>query len=847
MNKILSLIIVFLFGVILYAQKLSNVDINNLTPEQIEMYKTYVNSQKSNSKTSMLDAEDENIIYDRRLSETDTLSNGLGDDLYEYQDNRKSVVDKTAKLPSAQITKKQFQQIVKLIEEEDRKKVFGSYIFSKENLTFEPKLNIPTPVNYVLGQGDEVLVDISGLYDVNFKLKVTPEGIIRIPNVGQVKVAGKSMDEATKVIRNEVSKQYQGIGTGETKLTVSLGNIRSIKVSVIGNAVKPGTYTIPSLSTVFNALYVCGGPDKSGSMRNVKVFRNNKEISKIDVYEFLLNGNLKGNIVLQDGDVVKVEPYKYRVSVKGGLKNIGLFESIDNESLQDLITYAGGYCDTTNQEICTVQRIDQNRKSILDVKNADFGNFKLFGGDEVYFAGISKEYKNRIYITGSVIRPGTYAYESGLTIQNVLQKSGGLKEDAYKDLAFIYRKNENKIPEITNFNLRDLIEGRMNDMMVQRDDSIVIKSSLDYQFKKKVSISGEVRFPGTYELLDKFTVIDLISKAKGFTDIALYDSVELIKTIKDKNVLVSSSVKSKVYKFKIDKDLNPGNSEIFMTLEDGDQVVVRKIPGYEPLRMVEIGGEVLRAGEYNLISKDERVSDIIKRSGGLTNYAHIKGAFLIRNQTFDEPQRRLNNFMKQNAVTQIMNENSKLNSKMLQESAIKQAADVKAIDSLQMNLSGAEIVQKIADAEGLVGIDLDKILKNPQGEYDLILEEGDVIYIPRQLQTVRVIGEVYFPTYMQYQKFYNFRDYLSGAGGVSSKADRKRIFVLYPNGTSKSTKSFLGIHFYPNVLPGSQIIVPQESVDLRNRLTTGETISIASTTASMLALIYSIINQTLNQ
>lgn len=843
MKKIIVFLALLLIVSLGFAQNVGNIDLSKLSPEQIEMYTKYMKSQKSSTSGMQMNDENSKIIFDRRLSDKDTLPN--------FQQFNNQVLDnKGLKAGEKEMTEAEYrkalqQKLILALKEFDKKQIFGAYLFDQKNLTFEPKLNIPTPVNYVFGQGDEVQIDISGYHDVNFKLKVNPEGTIRIPNVGPVKVAGKSVSEAERIIRSEISKKYQGVNTGETKVAISLGNIRSIKISVIGNAVKPGSYTLPSVATVFNALYSCGGPNESGSMRNIKVFRNNQEISTIDVYDFLKNGSLKGNVILQEGDVIKIEAYENRITVVGGLKNIGLFESVKNENLSELINVAGGFCDTTNQEICTVKRLEKNQKRIFDVNSSDYSSFTLNGGDEISFTGISNQFKNRIYITGSVIRPGLYAFSEGLTMQKLLLKSGGLKEDAFKDVAFIYRKNENKIPEMRNFNLKDLIEGRIEDVMIQRDDSVVIRSSLDYQAKKTVVISGEVRFPGTYEMLKNMSVIDLISKARGFTEIALNDSVELIKTVKDKNLLNTSGVKSIVYKIKIDKKLNPDKSESSMALEDGDQVVVRRIPGYENLRMVKIEGEVIRPGGYNIISKNERVSDVVRRSGGFTEYAHIDGAFLIRNQKFDEAQKKLNDFMKKNAVTQIKDKNTEIDVDMLEKTGLKDKGDINAIDSLQMNLSGAEIVDKIADAEGLVGIDLQKIIDNPHGDFDLILEDGDLIYIPRQLQTVRVIGEVYFPTYIKYQRNYNFNDYLSGAGGESSKADKKRIFVLYPNGTSKSTKSFLGIKSYPKVLPGSQIIVPQKSNDLKEKLSAGESISIASTTASMLALVYSIISQTL--
>jgi len=803
-----KLIFALLFVVFtMQAQDLSKVDLSKLTPEQIEMYKKYMASKGNATQMGTTDAD------------------------YMMPENRKL---EEAKLVGDTIKKTSINY-------------FGSYLFANQQLSFEPKLNIPTPSNYILGAYDELIVDVSGLYEAYYKLKVSPEGSIRIPNVGPVKVSGRTIEEATRSIRSEVTKVYQGVSTGETKINVSLGNIRSIRVTIIGDAVRPGTYTLPSLATAFNALYACGGPSALGSMRQIRIIRGGKQIATIDVYKFLTDGVIPNNVLLHDEDVIRIEPLKIRVTVKGATKINGVFEGVEGETLSDILRYTGGFKDDAFSQIATLVRIADNQKKVIDVAETDYKKFKIKSGDEYTFSTNPNKYQNRILIAGSVNRPGIYALESGMTVRQLIIKAAGIKEDAFLNMAIVSRKRENLVPQMINFKLGDLLEGKVPDIALQRNDSVHIYSLFDYRQGFKVSISGEVKAPNSYPLVENLTLMDLILKAKGFTEAAATDSIEVIRIIKDKNLLLNSSIKSVVRKFKIDKELNISSSEGGFVLENGDQVVVRSIPGFENIRMVRLDGEVLRPGAYNITSKNEYISDIIKRSGGFTKYAYPEGAFLIRNQKFDDAQIKLNSFMMKNAKSQLeKSSNNKIDAQLLEKAGIKQAGSVEAMDSLQQKLMGADILSNIENSEGVVGINLKNIMSNPRGKYDLKLEEGDLIYVPRELQTVRVLGAVFFPTYVRYDNSYCLKDYINGAGGVSNTALRSKIFVLNPNGTSISTRSFLGFHFYPKVMPGSQIFVPQKQMDIRTKMTTGETILVMTSVTSMAAIIYSIVSSTLN-
>lgn len=807
MNKFKALLASLFFILTLSAQDLSKVDLSKLTPEQIEMYKKYMASKGSTTSLAAASAD------------------------FKTPDDRKT--ETTEVNPSVATTA--------------AANYFGSYLFANQQLSFEPKLNIPTPANYVLGAYDEIIVDVSGLYEAYYKLKVSPEGTIRIPNVGPVKVSGRTIEEATRSIRNEVSKVYQGVGAGETKINISLGNIRSIRVTIVGDAARPGTYTLPSLATAFNALYACGGPSEMGSMRQVRVIRNGKQIATIDAYKYLTDGIIPNNVLLHDEDVIKIEPYKIRVNIHGAVKQSAIFEGLEGETLTDLIRYAGGFKDDAFTQLATVTRISDNQKKVIDVPESQYNSFKIKSGDDFLFSTNPEKFKNRIEIVGSVNRPGVYALETGMTVRKLIEKAAGLKEDAFLNMAIITRKRENQIPEMINFNLGDLIKGKISDISLQRDDNVDIKSLFEYREGFNVSISGEVKSPGSYPLVENLTLMDLILKARGFTEAAATDSIELIRIIKDKNLLINSNQKSTIKKFKIDKDMNMNGSDGSFVLENGDQVVVRRISGYESIRMVRLEGEIIRPGAYNITSKAEYISDVIKRAGGFTKYSYPSGAFLIRNQKFDNAQLKLNKFMSDNAKSLLEKSSSnKIDAELLQQTGLKSFNNVDAIDSLQQKLNGVDIIKNIDNTEGLVGINLTNIMRNPHGKFDLKLEEGDLIYVPRELQTVRVMGAVFFPTYVRYDQTYNLKDYLENAGGTSNMALRKKIFVLYPNGTSRSTRSFLGFKCFPKILPGTQILVPQKQMDIKQKMTTGETISVMTSVTSMAAIVYSIISNTLN-
>ncbi|MDD4993337.1 MAG: SLBB domain-containing protein [Paludibacter sp.] len=801
-------------------------DLSRLNPQQLEMYKKYM-AGKSGQSTNTTATSPENENEYERVIEGDTL-------------NKKQVKTKTITSTTTTTTTPLDQK-----KEKEELKVFGSYLFTNQNLTFEPKLNIPTPPKYVLGTNDELIIDISGLYEANYKLKVSPDGVVRIPNLGLVKVSGLTMDMASNTIKNKVSKIYMGVSSGETRVNVSLGSIRSIRVTVVGEAERPGTYTLPSLATAFNALYSCGGPNEIGTMRDIKVIRAGKVIAKLDVYRFLVDGLLGDNVALQDEDIIKIDPYKVRVYMDGAVKRKAIYEGLQGESLQNLLRYAGGFADNAYRDILTTYRYAGKEKVVIDVTAKQMNDFVLHTGDSVVISNtMLDKFKNRIDITGAVKRPGIYGFEPGLTVKQLIEKANGVSEDAYLKMAFITRRRENQLPEIMGFSLGDVITGKAQDVNLQKNDSVVIGKLSDYVEKQSVAILGAVKKPGIYSFVENMNVKDLIYLAKGFTELASTDSVELVRVIKDKDVLMNTNRKTTIEKFALDKDLNFVNGIGGDILQNGDQVIIRSISGYEGIRMVRVEGEVIHPGSYNIKNKAERISDVVKRAGGFTSYAYPTGAFLIRSESSNAIEQKLNKIMQENSKNQLETKTNKsLDATMLRQSGATSVQGYTAMDSIQKKLSGSSVVDKLFVQEGVVGLNLKDIIAHPGGKYDLKLEENDIIYIPRELQTVRVLGQVLFPTIVRYDSDMGLRGYISNSGGFSLNANRSKVFVLYPNGSAKSTESFLWMRFYPKVEPGARIVVPERAVEIKNKLTPAETVAILTSISSVVALMYSILKK----
>ncbi len=660
-------------------------------------------------------------------------------------------------------------------------RIFGSDLFTNSKMSFAPNQNMPTPKNYIVGPGDVLVVDVYGYAENTMNLTVSSEGTVRIPNVGPVAVNGLTIEAVQTKLKKQLSSIYSSISSGHTQVSVTIGNVKSINVYITGNVAKPGTYTLSSLSTVYNALYACSGPTSSGSLRNIKVVRGGKDIATIDLYSFLVNGNLSNNISLQDQDVIHVPAYDIRVSIDGALKRPGVFEMKQGETLKDLLSYAGGFTENAYQNRITVQRTTDREKSVADVSSDLFGMFPLQTGDQFIVAEVLDRFSNRVKIFGGVFRPGPYALDSGMTLMDLVKKADGLLEDAYLERATITRFRDDLTPELISFNVKDLLDGKFN-LLLKKEDEVTIGSMKDLEEKKTVAIYGQVLSPGTYPFYENMTVKDLIFLAKGFKEFADIDKIELSRRVKDDAKLKENVEKNEIKILSIDRDLAAGD-DADLKLEPNDMISVRLKEGIESDKYMSLLGEVRSPGNYVIINKKERISDIMARAGGITSYAYIQGAFLIRKGT---------------------------------RSAAERMRDAKVIQKLADTEGDPGLLKQLQNRTDLVGIEMPKILKKPGCDEDIFVEDGDLIYIPKQLQTITVNGKVQVPGMMVY-KSSSARKTIRRSGGFGQHADKRRVYVAYANGEMQSTGHFAFFKNYPRIKPGAHLYIPEKEETSEDR------------------------------
>lgn len=661
------------------------------------------------------------------------------------------------------------------------KRIFGSDLFSNSKMSFAPTQNMPTPKNYIVGPGDVLVIDVYGYAENTMKLTVSSEGNIRIPNVGPVMVNGLTIEAAQAKIKKQLTSIYSSISSGNTQVAVTIGDVKSINVYITGNVTRPGTYTLSSLSTVYNALYACSGPTSSGSLRNIKVVRGGKEIAEIDLYTFLTKGNLSNNISLQDQDVIHVPSYDIRVSIDGAMKRPGVFEMKQGETLKDLISYAGGFTENAYQNRITVQRTTEREKSVADVSSELYGMFPLQTGDQFIVAEVLDRYSNRVKIYGGVFRPGPYALDSGMTLMDLVKKADGLLEDAYLERATITRLRDDLTPELISFNVKDLLDGKFN-LLLRKEDEVTIGTMKDLEEKKTVSIYGQVLSPGTYPFYENMTVKDLIFLAKGFKEFAAIDKIELSRKVKDDNKLKENVEKNEIKTISVSRDLSAGGDGD-IKLEPNDMISVRLKEGIESNRSMSLLGEVRSPGDYVITNKRERISDVMARAGGITSYAYVQGAFLIRKGS---------------------------------RSAAERMRDAKLIKKISETEGDPEIMKQLQSRTDLVGIDMENILKHPGGKEDIYVEDGDMIYVPKELQTITVNGKVQVPGMMTYQGR-SARKAIRRSGGFGMNADKRHVYVAYANGEMQSTGHFAFFKNYPKIKPGAHLYVPEKEETSEDR------------------------------
>jgi protein involved in polysaccharide export with SLBB domain len=737
-------------------------------------------------------------------------------------------------------------------EEKADSLLFGSKLFFQKNrkLSFEPSLNQATPKNYILGPGDLIYVDIYGQSEKYYEATVNPEGSILLDNIGLIAVSGKTIEAAEGIIKNRVAAFYTGLSGAnpQTFLQVTLGNVKTIKVHILNEVRLPGTFTLSAFSTVFNALYAAGGPSDKGTLRAIQLIRNNKKIAEIDVYDLLINGTANLDVQLQDQDVILVNPYLARVKVMGEVKRPLVFEVTPEDNLEDVLRFAGGFTDLAFKDRISISRITGNQRSISDVFSNQLGLFNLKGGDEISVYRIIDRFSNRIQIKGAVFRPGTFSLTEGLTLTQLIKNADGLKGDAYTQRASILRTKGDLSSEVLEVNLQAVLEGRQADVVLQREDVIRISSIYDVQNERYIQILGEVKRPGTYPYAAGMTPEELILTAGGLQESANIKDIEIARRLEDSD----SGTLSDIITTSINPDLSFNPNAI--SLEPFDQVIVRKRANFTMQRLVSVEGQVNSPGIFAIQTSVDRISDLVKRAGGVNQFAYTKGATLIRKTEFfnteSEQVRRQKNL---EALRVLLKENP-TNPEAQEELLIRLFRDlpkekVAKTDSTANNAKRESLDQIAAETPGLavkiketeaVAINLEKILANPGSEEDLVLEEGDILNVPKLLQTVRMRGDVVYPTTLRHEQGRGLRYYINGAGGFDRGANRKQTYVVYANGAVKRTKGFFGVRSYPAVEPGAEVIIPSKGPKVPLRL--GDLVGVTTGLAT-LALVLSQINQ----
>lgn len=678
--------------------------------------------------------------------------------------------------------------------------IFGFRLFNNEQLSFEPSSNAPVPEGYILGPGDMIKIDIAGLSQQTYELEVGSNGIINIPIVGAVNVLGEEYRNARTLITKRLKSIYTDLGD-KTTATITIGRLRTIKVNVMGEVNCPGTYTVSGAASLFNVLYLSGGPNSNGSFRSVQVIRKGKIVATLDVYDFLLNGNSMVNIPLFDSDIVMIPTYQKRVFMDGSFKRPGYYEAIEGENVADIIAYAGGFGTKANQKHIELYRVGDKGYEFKEVKEPE--KTLVANGDRIVVKDINTmRLDNAVSIEGAVFTPGRFEYSEGLKLSELLEKAGGLTENVFLSRGVITRLKDDYTLESLNFNVAELASGKY-DVNLKAGDEVLI-SSIDEMRKMPVlTIKGEVRYPGTFDFRENITLGDVILLAGGFTENASPSNVEIVRRLTLEESDTSSVLSARGEYVTITKDLSLDKEGNSYKLEPFDVITIRRVPSAEFKGTVTIRGEVLFAGTYELTSKNDNISTLIERAGGLTPVAYLKGAKLYRK-------------------TEVTGKDAKLR---LRQTRVLQ------VDTI-------DFVPEVGFYE-LVSLDMEDILSGDVECEDVFLQDGDELVIPAQLQTVKVSGQVLNPVSFKWVKPESAKKYVKRSGGFSPLAKKGKTFVMYPDGKALSTSNFLFFRKYPKVMPGCEVVVPKKPE--RNPMSVMQWVSVGSSLTTMAALIVSLI------
>mgnify|MGYP000785469662 FL=1 len=684
------------------------------------------------------------------------------------------------------------------------RQIFGHNLFRNTNLSFEPSANLATPISYRLGPGDEVIIDIWGASENTIRQTISPEGDIQVKDLGPVHLNGMTVKEANQYLQREFSKIYSGIGGNEpnSQIRLTLGDTRTIQVNIMGEVSVPGTYSLSAFSTVFHALYRAGGVNKIGSLRGIKLVRNGKTIENLDVYEFIMKGKMNDDIRLQEGDVIIVNPYESLVEIVGKVKRPMYYEMKPTETVANLLEYAGGFTGDSYKKAIRLIRKSGREHQVFNVDEMDYSVFRLDDGDLVTVDAVLDRFENKVEISGAVYRSGLYQLDGEVnTVKQLIKKAEGLRGDAFLNRVLLDREHEDLSHEVIAIDLNGLLNGTVADIPLQKDDHLYIPSVNDLKEEETVSIYGEVLNPGTFLYSDKMTIEDLVVQAGGLREAAATTRVSVTRRIKDPKSTAYSSKLAETFAFDIKDGLVIGDADFY--LQPFDMVQIRRSPAYKVQRTVSVSGEVLFSGSYALLKKNERLSDLIKRAGGITPDAYIKGGRLIRRMN-DEERRR-------------------------ERDALRMARNGEGKDSIS--------VAKLAITETYtVGIDMEKALANPGSDYDVVLREGDVIYIPEFVNTVKISGSVMYSNTVAWEKGAKLKHYINMAGGYGNMAKKKKAYIIYLNGTvARARRGDSQL-----IQPGCEIVVPSKAE--KQHMKFAEILGISSTTATMAAMVATLVN-----
>lgn len=692
-----------------------------------------------------------------------------------------------------------------MVDEKNRKKIFGHRIFQNKEIAFEAAYNLPTPPNYKLGPGDEVAVDVWGASEYSIQEVISPDGNIYVEGLGPVHLSGLTVTQANNQLKRQFGK-IAGVDGEDpnSDIRLTLAQNRTIQVHVMGEVENPGTYTMSSFATVFNALYQAGGVNEVGTLREVKVYRGDKPVATYDVYDFILNGNTDTGIRLEDNDVVSVDAYKNLVCVTGKVKRPMYYEMLSDESVAQLLKYAGGFSGNAYKEDVRLVRNGKREREIYTLNAEEQEAFMIADGDSISVDSIMTTFANQVEIKGAVYRPGTFQMNGRVTtVKQLIECAGGLKDEAFLSRAILNRRNPDNTLENVAFNLEDLMAGTIADINLRKNDVLLIPSVFELQEVRTVSIYGEVAFPGVYKYADNMTIEDFILKAGGLNEAASTARVDVSRRVKDSKAMIVNDTITQTFSFSLDEELSGTNSFV---LKPFDEVYVRRSPGYYEQETVTIEGEVLFNGTYALVQRNQRLSELIEIAGGLTPQAYPKGARLIRNMSDEELQR----------LYLVIDEELK---------AARNPQDSARIRNALM-----------AQSQYTVGIELHKALEEPNGKADMILRNGDRIIIPQFSNTVKISGEVMSSgSVIPFEKGRRVNYYIDYAGGYSNKAKKSKVYVKYMNGKVARAKKVNN----QVVQPGCEIVVPKDD---KEPLKTTEILSLSSTSASLATVIITLLN-----